>query len=464
MFNTKRINYIDIIALIICLAFIAAGILVSLNRFWQYEVFYYDFGIFDQAIWKVSRFQAPIIDHFVVGGNWIFADHFSPSIFLLSPLFWITEKSETLLVAQSIIVGLSAVVLYSIGKDLLKSKFQSFSILICYIFFVGLQNAVISDFHEVTVMALPFMLTVWAFVKRKILFYIISLLVTLGFKESTFLLGATLGVAIFFLRTSWWRISLLTIGISLLWGFLSIKIIIPYFSGGIYQYGVDFPKDIGDIVSAFIDYPLKIRTLFYSFFSFGFLPFLTPQFWIVIFQDFFVRFFPKVITRWDMGLHYSAQLSPILGVSSIYAFLLLKKRISERFITILSGILIINAMILYAFILHDPFALSYNPDFYKHTKDFKFLDDLVNKIPKEASVMTQNNLAVRFTHQDVFLLRNDYQGYDPDYVLIDSREGQNPNNFFGEKNLDKIVDRLQNDSNYEQKFATKEQFIFRKKE
>ena len=78
--------------------------------------------------------------------------------------------------------------------------------------------------------------------------------------------------------------------------------------------------------------------------------------------------------------------------------------------------------------------------------------------------MTQNNLAVRFTHQDVFLLRNDYQGYDPDYVLIDSREGQNPNNFFGEKNLDKIVDRLQNDSNYEQKFATKEQFIFRKKE
>src|SRR3989338_7619457 len=155
-------KYKDVAAYIFSLCFIAAGILVSLNRFWQYEVFYYDFGIFDSAIWSVSRFKPPIIDHLAVGGKWIFADHFNPSIFFLSPLYWFTDKQEIILIAQSVIVGASGFVLYKIGKEVIKNKFLSFSVLVSYFLFVGLQNAIISDFHEVTVSTLPLMLTFWA--------------------------------------------------------------------------------------------------------------------------------------------------------------------------------------------------------------------------------------------------------------------------------------------------------------
>src|SRR3989338_8513854 len=121
---TKK-RYVDIISYTLCILFTIAGVLVSLNRFWQYEVFYYDFGIFDQAIWSVSRFSPPKIEHFIVGGKWIFADHFSPSIFLLSPFYWLTTKSEILLVVQAIAVGLSGVVLYSIGTHVLKNRLLS---------------------------------------------------------------------------------------------------------------------------------------------------------------------------------------------------------------------------------------------------------------------------------------------------------------------------------------------------
>src|SRR3989338_8471312 len=115
----KNKTYIDFIAYALCLVFIAAGILVSLNRYWQYEVFYYYFGFFDQAIWRASQLQPPIIDHLVVGGKWIFADHFSPSIFLLSPFYWLFQRSEMLLIAQAIIVGLSGIFLYKIGKKVI---------------------------------------------------------------------------------------------------------------------------------------------------------------------------------------------------------------------------------------------------------------------------------------------------------------------------------------------------------
>ena len=115
----------DILAVFSIVAFIVIGILVSLHRYWQYEVFYYDFGIFDQAIWNVSQFRPPIIDHLVVGGKWIFADHFSPSIFLLAPLYWLTNRSEIILIVQAAAVGLSGFFLYRIGLLVLKEKFLS---------------------------------------------------------------------------------------------------------------------------------------------------------------------------------------------------------------------------------------------------------------------------------------------------------------------------------------------------
>lgn len=85
---------IDVAAILATAVFILAGMLVSLNRFWQYEVFYYNFGVFDEAIWHISRFQPPIIEHLLVSGRISLADHFDLSILLLAPLFWLTDRSE----------------------------------------------------------------------------------------------------------------------------------------------------------------------------------------------------------------------------------------------------------------------------------------------------------------------------------------------------------------------------------
>src|SRR3989344_3357598 len=104
-FNTfVNSRVIDALSYLCTLLFMIAGVFVSLNRYWQYNVFYYDFGIFDSAIWSVSRFKPPIIDHLAVGGKWIFADHFNPSIFLLSPLYWLTDRQEMILVVQAAVV------------------------------------------------------------------------------------------------------------------------------------------------------------------------------------------------------------------------------------------------------------------------------------------------------------------------------------------------------------------------
>jgi len=457
-------KYKDIVAYILCFCFIIAGILVSLNRFWQYEAFYIDFGQYDQVLWRISRFQEPIMHHFIHGNINVLGDHVTPTIFLLSPLYWFTDRSEAILIAQAVIVGFSGLILYGIAKHVLKHTFLSLSILISYFLFTGLQNAVITEFHELTIMTLPLMATIWAFVKNKKKLFFLFLILTLGCKEITFSLGIGIGIAMLFLRKDWKIIGVATILISIAWGLMAFKIILPYFSGD-YLYGPSLPGGLFEKIYAFVNPPIKLQTLFFSFFSFSFLPFFAPPFWIAILQDYAGRFLTEYsTTRWSLGMHYNAQSAVLLAVSSVYGlrFILQKIRIKKQYIHIIGIIIILNAVFLFRFILHGPFLLALNKAFYEHTKDFVFLDTMVAKIPKSAVVMTQNNLATRFTHQEVYLLKKDYKKIDPDYILIDNRKGQNANNYFGGITIEEILKVLKIDKRYIVIYNTDDQKIFKK--
>ena len=105
--------------------------------------------------------------------------------------------------------------------------------------------------------------------------------------------------------------------------------------------------------------------------------------------------------------------------------------------------------------------LALNPAFYAHTKDLNFLNDLVKKIPKNTSIMTQNNLGTRFTHQDVQLISMKYKIIKPEYILLDIRNGQNPNDFYGTRDIKGINNNLLIDQNYKVLYHTNEQFIYK---
>lgn len=425
-------------------------------------MFYYDLGIFDRAIWLVSRFKTPIIDHLVVGGKTIFADHFNPSIFLFSPLFWITNKTEILLIAQSVVVGIGGLFIYKIGKLVTKNSFFALSIFVSYCLFLGLQNALISDFHEVTVATLFAVLCFYFFIKNKKTWTSLFFLITIGFKESNFLFGAGLAIAFFFLNKTWKKFSFFLLIFSLIWGIASIKFIIPYFSGGTYGYEVALSTNKLNLINDLLDTSEKQSAVFNSLLSFSFLPILSPVFWPLVVQDFLVRFLSG---RVSLGLHYSALLSVLLAISSFYSFSTLNKiKFIRKHIAIFSLLIILNSLFLYRFVLRGPLALSYNPAFYSHTKDFKFLDDLIPKIPANASVETQNNLATRFTHnKNVWILTEEYDYNKPDYILMDLRAGQNANDFFLTKNPEAILNKLANDRNYLSIYNNGNQYIFKRK-
>ena len=136
--------------------------------------------------------------------------------------------------------------------------------------------------------------------------------------------------------------------------------------------------------------------------------------------------------------------------------------IFAKYKNVIVFLLIGNALFLNRFVLHGSFNLVYNKAFYDHTNNFDFLNKMIKMVPPNATVATHNNLASRFTHQKVWLLRESYDSNSPDYVLIDNRQEQSPNNYVGSESLDLILKKILRDQNYKIIYNTKEQYVFKR--
>lgn len=456
----NRQKIINFFAYTLCALFILAGSLISIHRYWQYEIWYYDFGIFDTAIREVAKFQTPIIDHFVVEDKPIWADHFHPGIFLLSPIYWFTDRSEALLIAQAVIVGLSGLVLYKTGVTFLKSHFLSLAVLFSYLFFAGIQNAVLTEFHELAIMTLPLMLTYWAILTNRKKWFVVFLILTLSFKESLFALGIGLSFFVFIFRPAWRKLAIITAGLSLAWGWLSIKIILPYFSGHEYPYAPKY-EGLAATFKGLTTPVIKVKTTLNLFWSFLFLPLLYLPTLPIIALNLTSRYLSLASTRWELGMHYNAEIAPTLAISCFLAFAILLKKLKRLFVYAIAIVMIVNSVLLYHVAFKRPFALAYNRAFYAHTQNFTFLNDLIARVPKDGLLMTQNNLAARFTHRGVKLLRDDYKKYKAMWIVLDVREGQNVNNFYGIGGAQDFFNKLFIDPAYYVYYKNNDQYIFK---
>lgn len=441
---------------------------VSLGRFWQFQSYYYDFGIFDTAIWKVSRFTLPSINHVNFGGvdRLIFADHFNPSVFLLSPLYWITDRQEVLLFTQVLCVSLSALIAYKIANEQLKSKVAVFSLIFAFLGYVGLQNALITDFHETTIAVLILMLIFLSVIRKRWVYYYILLVVLLGLKESFAGLGVGLGL-MFLIRRTNLKMSIITLLVSIFWGFVIIKYVIPYFSGGVYHFTpTKLPNNISELITAFTVPEVKIRTVFYTFVTFGLLPLFDLSVLPVIFENFFERFVLSGYKGVDLGMHYNATLSPLLfmGTLCVMVWIERNKKSGKLFVSMLGLMIIFIAFVLHRFVLRGPLAMAYNPVFYQQFSGTKYVRDFLDKVPRKGLIMTQNDLAVRFTHNELVLVDLEYKKYNPDVVVLNLTPGQNPNSFYplDYKKIVMLKDLLVNDSEYKQEKFADELYLFTK--
>jgi uncharacterized membrane protein len=116
----------------------------------RFGTFGFDLGIFDQAVWLLSRFQDPFV---TIRGLPLFGDHASYILLLVAPLYWLWADPRLLLLLQVVCLAVPAVSVYLIGARRLGSPLAGLAMAASYLAFPALQWAAIWHFHPETLAA-----------------------------------------------------------------------------------------------------------------------------------------------------------------------------------------------------------------------------------------------------------------------------------------------------------------------
>ena len=221
--------------------FIAASALFarfSILKHLRLESTGYDLGIFDQALWHLSRFETP--ESTIRRVPTIFADHFHPLIALFAPLYWFGDGLKNLLVAQALVVCSSAFPVFLFCRPRLGAR-ASLAVVFGLLFFWGIVRGLAYDFHEV---ALTTPLAAWLLLAFDRAHSgegkwwpvgLLALAVLLTKEDQGFLIAAFGAIAL--LRREW-KIGAPLALVGAAWPFFVMKVLHPLFSPSAYSFWV----------------------------------------------------------------------------------------------------------------------------------------------------------------------------------------------------------------------------------
>ena len=186
----------------------------------------FDFAIFDQGLWLLSRFREPFVT--TLGLN-LFGDHTSFLLVLLAPLYWLVPSAEALLVVQAAALGLGALPVFLIAREKLRDEWLACGAGVAYLLHPAVAWTGLDEFHPEAFEVPLLLFALYFMIRRRWGLFLLLVAALLLVKEDVALLTVALGlyVALFHHR----RVGLAVSGLSVLWFLLATYVVLPGFNG-----------------------------------------------------------------------------------------------------------------------------------------------------------------------------------------------------------------------------------------
>lgn len=203
----------------------------------------FDGAHYNQLLWLLSEWRDPFS---TVVNRPLLADHFQPTVLLLTPLYWLGLGYHGVLVVQAIGLALTGPALYGLsrtaGAPPRLAAIPGIAWLVCP--WVAAANAF--EFHPYSFAPVLLVVSVWAAIERQYVLLTIATVAALGLKEDVALTYVVLGLLLA------WRGSRVLGGIlaagAALWFALAYAVVTSY--GPAYaNYGRRFAGPRGDTVT-----------------------------------------------------------------------------------------------------------------------------------------------------------------------------------------------------------------------
>jgi uncharacterized membrane protein len=444
--NTFSLLRGNFTALWLIFVFVAVFTVLSFGRHDALKSYLNDLGTYDQAIWNTLHGRFFELSASMIDEKNYWGAHFSPMLLFFVPFYFFLATPKWLLFFQALAVGLSALPIYWLAKEKLKSQGAGLVFLVSYFFYPVLHNGLLYDFHEV-VLATVFASFAFYFLEKGNLKGFIVAAVLLAFsQEHMALLVLMMGLyAVVFKRK--YSFGLLVSVIAGAYFFLTLTVWMPFFSStkGLsllvsdarYAWLGGNPKEI---VLNIFSHPMKVAEVIFSFerLKYLFLLFI-PVFALGIFSWAILIIVPIVLIyllsqngmMHNISFYHSAILAPFIFFSAILAlrhFFGDNEKLKKMFL----GCVLVTSIgsgILFGL---SPLSLRYSADDYLPTEHAKKISEVKKKIPTSASLSVQHNLGSQFSEREK-LYRFPLGLEKAEFVLVDETDvyAKNPNQIFG---------------------------------
>lgn len=378
--------------------------LYGLFRHWRFGSSGFDLGIFDQAVWHLSRFETPAST--ISGFSNILGDHFYPIIALFAPLYWVAPAPETLLVAQAVLLSASIVPAFLFLRARLSSRLALW-LASAYGLSWGIQQTAAFDVHEMAFAPLAVTLLLLAIDQRRWRLLWTVAACTLLIKEDLVALLATAG-----LYLAWQgerRRGFTLAGISIAAFLVITNVAIPAFSDtGAYAYTNTFAAILERPWTAplvLVTPITKLRTLAFWFAPFLFLSLASPLALLAA-PLMLSRLLSASPLHWGNVFHYSAPIAPIVALSAGdgMARLISGGRLAPRAAGWLAAACLVASALIPG---RPPLGRLFSAEHYQPVASASAAGAALALVPDEASVIAQGAIVPHLSQRhDIRVLRD----------------------------------------------------------
>ncbi|HEY4385220.1 MAG TPA: DUF2079 domain-containing protein [Ktedonobacteraceae bacterium] len=448
-----------------------------------------DLGIMDQAIWNTVHGDMlhMTICNIISDTNCVtpagytrFAIHFEPILFPISWIYFFWPSPKTLLVIQTVVVGLGAYPAFLLARLRLRSEMAGVAIALLYLLYPALQQAVVYDFHAVTLAAAFLMFMFYFMYTRRTVWMFVFALLAMACKEEMPLVILMFGLWIFVFQRRW-KSALGLIALSGAWFALSFGYIIPHFSPtgkhlliSRYNGATDLVKQYG--ILHLLRHPhlfLQPYLLDYSHAAYlhillapaGYIPlpgdlpslyllFFAPWIVVISLPSFVINLLSSSDNMYSGLFQYNAEIVPVLVFAAIEAMVLIlwvaqlvlarlsawksakvteneaalevPRRRWENSRMLQSGLLVLlisfsvfSAMRL-DFTFHGQMPFAYGYQWPQETKHSDLAQKFIDMIPAGASVSAQTKLVPHLSQRKyIYMFPYGVDHAESEYILLD---------------------------------------------
>ena len=206
----------------------------------NFGTFGYDMGIYDQAIWLLSRFRTPFD---TVRGLNYFGFHVNLIAFALVPVYWLGGGPHALYLIETVALALGAVPLWLLARDRLGDEWLALGPAAAYLLFPSVEWINWWHFHPEALAITPMLFAWWLASRGRWGWFAVATGVALCCKEDVALAVLALGVAVavrFSPRKGAW-----TALVGVTWFVVCTRVVIPHYDGGQTAFYASFFPGLG---------------------------------------------------------------------------------------------------------------------------------------------------------------------------------------------------------------------------